>query len=183
MVHFLKTILWFLGRCLGNALLMAIGMSLVFAVFGLIAWFFSGDSEVILIASIFGMILGALLGIGQVFIKTFGEKPERVKHDNVGAEIAQDLAGRALPPLEPLLFVYKIFLWFFTTDFKAQRPRRGKRALIGALVLGAIALGMIAFLGSVLEEKPESLTFWQMLWAVPVAAAIGALLGAVSDSL
>jgi hypothetical protein len=42
---------------------------------------------------------------------------------------------------------------------------------------------MIAFLASISEEKPGTLTFWQMLWAVPIAAAFGAFLGAVSDSM
>jgi hypothetical protein len=121
-----------------------------------------------------------------VIIDTFGEKkPDqepKAEWGTAGSEVAQEVAGRAVPLLGYVFLVFRLFTWTTTTEFKAQKPGRWKRAGLGAVVLGLVAFVLVVVAASVIAERPAALTFWQALWAVPVAAAFGAVLGAVSDS-
>jgi len=185
MTWFLKTVIQFIAICLATGLLSAIGVAILFGVFGVIGWFFTGDVNALFVAVIFGTVVGFLFGIGQVIIATFSETkpPHSPPNEDIATEVAAGIASKIMPPLEIILALGKMVHWLTTKDFQAQKPGRLKRALVGAGVRGAIAFVFLACVSAMMPPSPTRLSFWAAMLGVPIAAVIGAVLGAVSDAL
>jgi hypothetical protein len=177
-------ILHFLARCVLYSAIGAIVCGVLFLPFGLLGWILTQDVAIVLFPSGFGGLLGALLGIGQVFIEHFSERPP--EQEQAGENLAGNLAGFYLGPLKPnWLAVFDIVRWFATKEFTKQKPGRWKRALIGAIGLSLVAgllIGLVALSSAARGSDAPSLGALAAMLVGP-AAVIGAVLGALTDSL
>lgn len=177
-------ILQFLARCVLYSAIGAIVGGVLFLPFGLLGWILTKEVAAVLFPSGFGGLLGTGFGIGQVFIEYFSERPP--EQERAGGNLAGNLAEFYLGPLKPdWLVVFDIARWFATTDFSKQKPGRWKRALIGAIGLSLIAaflLGFAALNAPVRGPDAPLLGALAAMLVVP-AAVIGAVVGALSDSL
>jgi hypothetical protein len=177
----LLAVLGFVLQCVLYAVLWAVIGAVMFLPFGLIGWFAGEGFEVILFASGFGAFVCALLGIGQVFIERFSEKPSEPE-----ASAASTFAQFYLGPLLPSwLAFFDVAKWFVTRDPSKQRPGRWRRAFWGACALGLLALLPLVVVASTSQPRdPDDIPGWALgLMIVGPAALIGAAIGALSDSL
>jgi hypothetical protein len=125
-----------------------------------------------------------LFGIGSEIIARFGEKQST--HTSLleeGAEFA--LEQVAAPLLPDFTFgIGKMLFWLARKDFSAQAPSRGRRALLGAVILGVLAFLVFILLLAVSNTNNSQATNLGICALAGVAGAmVGAILGALSDSM
>jgi hypothetical protein len=172
------------GRCLCRGLLVGLVFALLFSLVVAYSWFTAGDREALDILLYINGVLalgGFLFGMGWEINKTFAE-PESPRSPEQEAQKARDAAIQLtkrfiVGPSGPVSLLLKWLRWFAAKDFGAQKPGRGKRALIGALFLGGGGAGVFSFLAFV-----QGLSVFFVLGAVLFACLAGAVLGALSDS-
>jgi hypothetical protein len=171
----------FLARCVLYCARGAIVGAVLFLPFGLVGWILTGEIAVLVFASGVGGLIGALLGIGQVFIEFFSERPP--EKERAEESFAAKLAGFYLGPLKPdWLVIFDIARWFGTKDFSEQKPGRLKRALVGAIGFSLVAALLIGLVALNFPGRDLSLGALVVMFVVP-AGVIGAVLGALTDSL
>jgi hypothetical protein len=179
-----SALLKLLALCLLYTVVGALVGGVLFLPFGLLGWLFTSDITALVIASGFGGVIGALFGFAQTFLDYFRKQPAEPEKDE--ESVGEKAAGFYLGPLKPDWFaIFDVLKWFATKDFSKQKPGRLKRALIGAVGCAAVALFLIVMVSMVSSTRsPDALSFGELtLFLVLPAAAIGAILGALSDSL
>jgi hypothetical protein len=157
-----------------------------FLVLAAIYWSSTEAREIFLYLSCCLSLAGFLAAIGMELHGRFskGSVPPNAH------ETAKDVAGHAVEKLlpEPLghfVKVARIIHWLATKDYRAHNRGRGKRAVLGAIVLSAVAVVFFTIIlvsSSVFAKN----TVWDncllLLGACAGGGGIGGLLGALSDS-
>jgi hypothetical protein len=129
---------------------------------------------------------GFLAGIGLELNQNFGKKQQPQSPGDRVKELSGELAERVMPSsVEPFWTVARALLWLIRKDYRAQAPGRWHRALLGAIVLGLVAVVFFTVLlyvhkGFAGYGMGESLLL--LLGAFLGGAVVGAVLGALSDS-
>lgn len=170
----------------GGALLVCVGWTAFFAFCGFICALVTGDWPFMGALTVFGVVAGVLFGIGSIIISVFGSHQEVVDDDASTAAHTVMLGGHILgalvPILKPLMLIPAALVWLTTKDFRGPEAGRGRRALVGAVVLGLLATGLLAVAYLVVGPPPPGgLKLWEAVVGILVVAAIGAVLGLVSD--
>jgi hypothetical protein len=161
---------------------------LLFGLFGAIAGLCTGDWGFALAITAFGSVAGVLFGIGNVVVELVRERcdaPEPVEDTaSSGWLLAGHLVGMITPPMKAITLIISGCVWLATKDYRTQRPGRRRRAAIGALFLGLFAiLFILLVLAMIGPPPPGGATIWEAIGFVLFAAAVGAVLGFLSDSL
>ena len=170
-----------------GALLVCIGWTTFFAFCGLICALVTGDWPFMGALTVFGVVAGVLFGIGSIIISVFSSHQEAAEDQASTAAHTVLLGGHVLgalvPILKPLFLIPAALVWLVTKDFRGQQPGRGRRALVGAVVLGLLATGLlaVAYL-AVGPPPPGGLKVWEAVTGILVVTVIGAVLGLLSDA-
>ena len=108
------------------------------------------------------------------------EKPGGVTH---AATLGSHILGTLLPVLQPLTLVLSAGFWLLNKDFKRQSAGRGRRAIVGAVVLGLFGTAMLTFVYFLLGPPPPGgMKLWEAGGIVLILIGIGAVLGLLSDA-
>ena len=171
----------------GLALVVCMGWTAFFALCGLICALVTGDWGFMGAITVFGLIAGVLFGVGSIIIRAFGIRLEPGERQPNHAAHATLLGGHVLgalvPILKPFTLVIAAVVWLVTKDFKGQAAGRGRRALLGPVVLGLLGVGMLTFVYLLIGPPPPGgLKLWEAVVGIFVLAAIGAVLGLLSDA-
>jgi hypothetical protein len=180
-----------LARSLQRALLKGVIGSLLlaspFLVLAAVYWYSAEARGILLyIAGCFA-IAGFLAGIGLEITQSVGTKQHASSSGETAKELAGELTEQLIPsPAGGFFKVTKIIAWLIRKDYRAQAPGRGRRVLVGAIVLGAVAVIFFGILLVVHKEfagytAADSLLL--LCCAFLGGGAVGALLGGLSDSL
>lgn len=172
---------------IGHALVVCVGWTILFALWGLVAALATGDWDFMTVIVVLGLIAGVLFGIGDIVIQMVQSRQESVEEESNGMARAASFAGHVLaifdPILKPFVLLGMALSWLVTKDYRHQAPGRGRRALVGAIVLGLLGIGILTFAYVVVGPPPPGgMTLWEGLLLVLVLSGIGALLGLLSDS-
>jgi hypothetical protein len=129
---------------------------------------------------------GFLLGISLELIQKFGEKKAEPSRGEFVKEVNGELAEQLLPDaVEPFWKVAKIVTWLLRKDYSAQAPGRGKRALVGAIALGLVAVvffGLMLCVHKGFAGYGLTDSMLLLLGAFAGGSVVGGVLGALSDS-
>ena len=172
---------------IGSALLVCMGWAAFFAVCGLVCTLATGDWEFMGAITVFGLAAGILFGIGSIVIKIFGSPQDPAEggpsHAADTALLGGYILGALVPILKPFTLILTAMVWLATKDFRGQEAGRGRRALVGAVVLGLLGVGMLLFVYCLIGPPPPGgLRLWEAVVGILVLAAIGAVLGLLSDA-
>ena len=131
--------------------------------------------------------MGVLFGVGDIVVQAVQSHQEPVEEEpNAAAEAALvggHVLGALVPVLKPFILLGLALGWIARKDFKSQAPGRGRRALVGAVVLGLLGTGLLAAVYLVAGPPPPGgLTIWEAMAIILIFAAIGAVLGLLSDA-
>ena len=171
---------------IGAALVVCIGWTAFFALCGLVCALVTGDWEVMLAITAFGLVAGVLFGIGSIITQAVAHHREPVVEKPHGATHAAMLGGHILGALVPVLKPFTLVLGggalLMTKDFKNQAVGRGRRTLVGAVVLGLLGTAMLTFVYFLLGPPPPGgMKLWEAGVIVLILSGIGAVLGLLSD--
>ena len=179
-----------LVRVVKRALLKGLIGSLLFAspflVFAAVFWSSVEARGILLYVAGCFAFGGLLAGIGLEITQTCGNKPHEPLHGNTAKELTTELAEQAIPDLiAPWWKAVKIMIWLLRKDYRAQAPGRGKRALLGAFVVGVVAIvffGILLLAHKGFADYGMTDSLLLLLAAFFGGGAVGAVLGALSDS-
>jgi drug/metabolite transporter (DMT)-like permease len=164
-----------------------LGWTAFFALCGLVAALVTGDWDFMKAITVFGLIAGLLFGVGDIIIQAVRSRQEPTEEDRNPAADATSLGGHILgalvPALKPFILLGMAVGWIATKDFRRQAPGRGRRALVGAVVMGILGIGILTAAFVVVGPPPPGgMTILEGLILVLVLSTIGAVLGLLSDS-
>jgi MFS family permease len=178
----LEVVAWFVGY----GLLVCLGWTAFFALCGLVCALATGDWGFMGAITVFGLIAGVLFGIGGIIVQIVRCYQEPVDEEPNEAASAAFVGGHVLgaliPILKPFTLLFSVLVWVVTKNHRKQRAGRGKRALLGAIVLGLLGAGMATFLFMFFVPPQGGMTIWEAIIGVLVLAGIGAVVGLLSDS-
>lgn len=154
------------------------------APYGLLFWILWGDISVMFGLLGFGLFLGAMAGVGQMFVVHLSD-PRFVRTlddcgsaDGGSTELANLCIGSDLA--KPIGLV----LWLATKDFSESQPGRLNRAFAGAVWASLVVSALVAFTYSTMPPGIDTLPVWQSIAALGgLGAAIGGVAGALTDSV
>lgn len=171
----------------GHALVVCLGWTTFFALCGLIAAWAKGDWDFLKVITVLGLIVGTLFGLGDIVIRAVRSRLEPVEEEPNPAGDAAVLSGHVLgalvPALKPFILLGMALGWVAGKDFKRQAPGRGRRALVGAMVLGLLGTGLLTTVYLVAGPPPAGgMTMWEATAIILILSGIGAVLGLLSDA-
>lgn len=172
---------------MGGALLVGMGWTALFALFGLVCALATGDWGFMGAITIFGLVAGVLFGMGSIITQVVAglqeprnEKTHQTAH---AASLGAHILAALVPSLKPLTLVIGAFAWLASRDATGQAAGRGRRALLGAVVLGLLGVAMLGFAYVVIGPPPPGgMKLWEAVVVVLIMSGIGAVLGLLSDS-
>lgn len=128
-----------------------------------------------------------MFGIGSIIISVFGSHQETTEDEASTAAhtvlIGEHILGALVPILKPRMLIPAALVWLVTKESRGQQSRRRQRALIGAVVLGLIAVFVAAAAYRMVGPLPPGgLKLWEAAVGVLVVAVIGAVFGLLSDA-
>lgn len=172
---------------IGGAVLVCMGWTALFALFGLVCALATGDWGFMGAITIFGLVAGVLFGMGSIITQVAASLQEPRNEKTHPTAHAVSLGGHILaalvPSLKPLTLVIGAFAWLVSRDANGQAAGRGRRAALGAVVLGALGVAMLGFAHFLIgPPPPEGLKLWEAVFVVLILSGIGAVLGVLSDS-
>ena len=137
--------------------------------------------------TVMGLIVGVLFGIGDIIIQAVRSHQEPVEEKPITAADATLLSGHVLgalmPVLKPFILLGMALGWVAGKDFKHQTAGRGRRALVGAMIVGLLGIGLLVTVYLVVGPPPPGgMTVCEGLIIILILSAIGAVLGLLSDS-
>lgn len=176
-----RAVAGFLGNCLEGAIGYGLAVGLLFVPFGALVGLLTRDPWAIPMIALCGGVLGGMLGVGEVIIDRFSQRP---KVDSGGAGLGRTLLGIYAGPLLPSwLGLLEAGHELITRDHSQARPGRWKRGLIGGATL-MVLMGLVvgaAVLTSPIDPAPG----WgsAVVVLIAVAGLIGGVAGALTDSV
>jgi len=170
----------------GHALVVCLGWTTFFTLCGLIAAWATGDWDFLEAITVFGLIVSALFGLGDIVIRANRSRqaPVEEKPNPAGdaVTVIGHLLGALVPALKPLILFRVALGWVAGKDFKRQAPGRGRRALVGAMVLGLLGTGLLTAIYLLAGPPPPGgMTMWEAMAIILILSGIGAVLGLLSD--
>lgn len=171
----MRLITSFLLECLGYAIGYGFIGVLLFLPYGILGLVLTGDPTGTLFFAGIGYVIGAPIGIGEVFAKRFSPQPPREPPD--GKTLFRMLLGFYLGPLLPPWWrVVVAGRMLAEKDFSRQQPGRWKRAVVGALA----CILLMSFL-NLAVDMPADIPVW--LLTLGIGAVLGGVAGALTDSI
>ena len=172
---------------MGGALLVCTGWTALFALFGLVCALATGDWGFMGAITVFGLVAGVLFGLGSIITQVVASRQElrneKANQTAHAAALAGHLLGPLAPILKPLNLVIGAFAWLVTRDATRQAAGRGRRAVLGAVVLGLLGVTMLGLARFLIGPPPPGgLKLWEAAVVVLILSGIGAVLGLLSDS-